>query len=56
MSELPIDPRSIPHSAIDVIIRWLGVGFETTVTRKSDGKKIVIRITEEKQNKGEVAT
>jgi hypothetical protein len=56
MNELPIDPRSIPHSAIDEVVRWLGVGYETTVKRKSDGKKIVIRITEEKQNKSEETT
>jgi len=47
--ETPIDPKTIPHKAIDTVIKWLGVGYETTVTRKSDCAKIRMRITTEKE-------
>jgi hypothetical protein len=47
--EEPIDPTTIPHEAIDAVIRWLGVNYETEITRKSDGAKMVLRIlTKEK--------
>jgi hypothetical protein len=36
-----------PHAAIETVIEWLGIGYESTITRRSDGKKITIRITSE---------
>lgn len=49
--DIPIDPQTIPHQAIEKVVNWLGINFETTVTRKPDGKKIVIRImSEDKDN------
>lgn len=35
-----------PHAAIDAVISWLGIGYESTITRRSDGRKITIRITD----------
>lgn len=38
-----------PHAAIEAVIAWLGIGYQSTITRRSDGKKITIRITSENQ-------
>lgn len=38
--------KPTPHAAIEAVIAWLGIGYESTITRKSDGKRITIRITE----------
>jgi hypothetical protein len=38
--------KPTPNRAIEKVIAWLGIGYETTVTRRSDKKKITIRITE----------
>lgn len=48
--EIPIDKRTIPHEAIDAVIKWLEIGYETKVTRKSDKAKIVIRIISEEED------
>jgi hypothetical protein len=45
-SDIPFDSPT-PHAAIETVIDWLGIGYESTITRKSDGKKITIRITDE---------
>ena len=45
--DIPIEKSTIPHAAIDQVITWLEVGYETTVTRKSDGSRITIRIETE---------
>jgi len=42
--DLPFDSVT-PHRAIEEVIDWLGIGFETEITRKSDGRKITIKIT-----------
>lgn len=47
--ETPIDKSTIPHDAIDTVIKWLGIGYETTVTRASDRAKIRVRITMEEK-------
>jgi len=39
--------KPTPHAALKKVIDWLGIGYESTITRKCDGKKITIRITEE---------
>ena len=39
--------KPTPHAALERVIEWLGIGYESTITRKSDGKKITIRITSE---------
>ena len=36
-----------PHAAIEAVIAWLGIGYQSTITRRSDGKRITIRITED---------
>jgi hypothetical protein len=44
--DLPFESPT-PHAALEKVIDWLGIGYESTVTRRSDGKKITIRITGE---------
>jgi hypothetical protein len=48
--EIPINKNTIPHKAIEQIVDWLGVGYETTITDKRDGSKFVIRIISEEKN------
>jgi hypothetical protein len=43
---LPFDTPT-PHAAIEAVIKWLGIGYQSEITRRSDGKKITIRITGE---------
>jgi hypothetical protein len=44
--DLPFDAPT-PHAAIEAVIAWLGIGYQSTITRRSDGKKITIKITSE---------
>jgi hypothetical protein len=47
VSDTPLKfDKPTPNRAIEKVIAWLGIGYETTVTRRSDKKKITIRITE----------
>lgn len=46
--DLPFD-KPTPHTAIEAVISWLGVGYQATITRRSDKKKITITITDEEQ-------
>lgn len=52
--DIPIDKSTIPHKAIEQVVDWLEIGYETTITDKRDGSKFVIRIlSEEKHAKKE---
>ena len=48
--EIPYDSPT-PHDALYQVIEWLGVGFETTLTQKSDRSKLRIRIETEERAK-----
>ena len=48
--EIPYDSPT-PHDALYQVIEWLGVGFETTLTQRSDRSKLRIRIETEERAK-----
>jgi hypothetical protein len=50
MSEnnLPFD-KPTPHESIESVIDWIGIGYKAAFTRKSDGKRIMITITEHQE-------
>jgi hypothetical protein len=47
-SSLPFD-KPTPHAAIESVIDWISIGYKAAVTRKSDGKRIMISITEHQE-------
>jgi hypothetical protein len=47
LNEVPFE-NPTPHDAIYKVIDWLGIGYETIITRHSDKKRIRITIVEEK--------